>query len=91
MVQLIPLAQATPAEMRENESRLGDQYTRMHGMPYIMRRRFLRGAQWCRAERGSLPAGGRATPMTCSAGGRQYVVICVGGGGAWGRGDSVVA
>jgi quinoprotein glucose dehydrogenase len=42
MVQLIPLGQVNEAEMRENASRLGDQYTRMHGTPYIMRRRFLR-------------------------------------------------
>ena len=170
MVQLIPLAQANEAEIRENESRLGDQYTRMHGTPYIMRRRFLRapsgapctpppwgalvavdletGAlRWrvplgdpatLRPElarvsttplglpnlggaivtaggvtfvaatfdhflrafdtatgaelwRGVLPAGGRATPMTYSAGGRQYVIICAGGGDDWGRGDAVVA
>lgn len=41
LVQLIPLASADEAEMRQNASRLGDQYTRMHGTPYIMRRRFL--------------------------------------------------
>jgi quinoprotein glucose dehydrogenase len=170
MVQLIPLAQANDAEMRENASRLGDQYTRMHGTPFIMRRRFLRapsgapctpppwgtlvaidlasGAlRWrvplgdpatLRPElagvsttplglpnlggaivtaggvtfvaatfdhflrafdtatgaelwRGLLPAGGRATPMTYFAGGRQYVIICAGGGDDWGRGDAVVA
>jgi len=170
MVQLIPLADANPAEMRENESRLGDQYTRMHGTPFVMRRRFLRapagapcvpppwgslvaidlasgamrwsvplgdpstllqglpapaasplglpnlggailtagGVAFVGATfdhflrafdtetgrelwRGSLPAGARATPMTYSAAGRQYVIICVGGGDDWGRGDSVVA
>jgi len=156
--------------MRENSSRLGDQYTRMHGTPYIMRRRFLRapsgapctpppwGAlvaidlgsgekRWSvplgdpatlRPElaavsktplglpnlggaivtasgvtfvaatfdhylrafdtatgkelwRGQLPAGARATPMTYSVGGKQYVVISVGGGDDWGKGDWVVA
>ena len=41
--------------------------------------------------RGTLPAGARATPMTYSSGGRQYVIICVGGGDDWGRGDWVVA
>jgi quinoprotein glucose dehydrogenase len=170
MVQLIPLGQTNEAEMRENSSRLGDQYTRMHGTPYIMRRRFLRapsgapctpppwgalvaidlstGAKrWdvplgdpatLRPElaavsktplglpnlggaivtasgvtfvaatfdhylrafdtatgvelwRGQLPAGARATPMTYSVGGKQYVVIAVGGGDDWGKGDWVVA
>ena len=170
MVQLIPLGQANEAEMRENSSRLGDQYTRMHGTPYIMRRRFLRapsgapctpppwgalvaidlatGAKrWevplgdpatLRPElaavsktplglpnlggaivtasgvtfvaatfdhflrafdtatgvelwRGQLPAGARATPMTYQVGGKQYVVISVGGGDDWGKGDWVVA
>src|SRR5260370_4329565 len=42
MVQLIPLDQIDTAEARRNESRLGDQYTRMHGTPYVMRRRFLK-------------------------------------------------
>jgi glucose dehydrogenase len=41
--------------------------------------------------RGELPAGARATPMTYSIGGRQYVVICAGGGDQWGRGDYVIA
>jgi quinoprotein glucose dehydrogenase len=170
MVQLLPVGDANMAEMRENESRLGDQYTRMHGTPFIMRRRFLRapggapctpppwgalvaidlatgarrwsvplgdpstlmpglpapsgaplglpnlggamltagGVTFVAATfdhflrafdtetgrelwRGSLPAGGRATPMTYSVGGRQYIIICVGGGDDWGRGDSVVA
>ena len=170
MVQLIPLAEANTAEMRANESRLGDQYTRMHGTPYIMRRRFLRapggapctpppwgslvaidlatgarrwsvplgdpstllpglppasgaplglpnlggailtagGVTFIAATfdhflrafetltgrelwRGSLPAGARATPMTYSIAGRQYIIICVGGGDDWGRGDTVLA
>jgi quinoprotein glucose dehydrogenase len=40
-----------------------------------------------------LPAGGQATPMTYSIGGRQYVVIVAGGHGALGtpRGDYVMA
>jgi quinoprotein glucose dehydrogenase len=170
MVQLIPLAQVNESEIRENESRLGDQYTRMHGTPFVMRRRFLRapsgapctpppwgslvaidlstGAKrWdvplgdpatLRPElaavaktplglpnlggaivtaggvtfvaatfdhflrafdtatgvelwRGALPAGARATPMTYAVGGKQYVVISVGGGDDWGKGDYVVA
>ncbi|HEY9514291.1 MAG TPA: PQQ-binding-like beta-propeller repeat protein, partial [Gemmatimonadaceae bacterium] len=170
MVQLIPIAERDAAEMHRNVSRLDDQYTRMHGTPYIMRRRFLMapsgapcvpppwgslvaidlatGAKrwnvplgdpatlrpgsaalsktplglpnlggaivtasgvtfiaatfdhYLRAFdtatgeelwRGQLPAGARATPMTYSIGGRQYVVICVGGGDEWGRGDYVVA
>jgi quinoprotein glucose dehydrogenase len=42
MVQLIPLDQIDTAEARRNASRLGDEYTRMHGTPYVMRRRFLK-------------------------------------------------
>jgi quinoprotein glucose dehydrogenase len=41
MVQLIPLDRIDTAEATRNESRLGDQYTRMHGTPFIMRRRIL--------------------------------------------------
>ena len=42
--------------------------------------------------RGPLPESGKATPMTYRlASGRQFVVIAVGGGGAWGAGDYVVA
>ncbi len=44
--------------------------------------------------RGPLPESGKATPMTyrlASGGGEQFVVIAVGGGGAWGVGDYVVA
>jgi len=37
-VQLIPLDQIDTAEATRNASRLGDQYTRMHGTPYVMRR-----------------------------------------------------
>jgi quinoprotein glucose dehydrogenase len=169
-VQLIPVDQIDTAEMSRNRSRLDDQYTRMHGTPYYMRRRFLKapsglpctpppwgelvainletgvrawhvplgdlstlepklaaisktplgspnlggpivtasGIAFIGASvdhfirafdtgtgrelwRGPLPAGARATPMTYSVGGRQYVVICVGGGDDWGRGDYVVA
>ena len=169
-VQLIPIDQIDTAEMSRNRSRLDDQYTRMHGTPYYMRRRFLKapsgllctpppwgelvainletGARawhvplgdpstiqpklaavsktplglpnlggpivtaggiafiaatfdhFLRAVdvetgrelwRGQLPAGARATPMTYEVGGRQYVVICVGGGDDWGRGDYVIA
>jgi quinoprotein glucose dehydrogenase len=39
----------------------------------------------------SLPAGGRATPMTYEAGGRQFVVIAAGGGEHFGTGDAIVA
>ena len=40
-----------------------------------------------------LPAGARATPMTyqLTPGGKQYVVICVGGGDEFGKGDYVMA
>jgi quinoprotein glucose dehydrogenase len=42
--------------------------------------------------RGALPASGKATPMSYRlASGQQFVVIAVGGGGAWGTGDHVVA
>jgi quinoprotein glucose dehydrogenase len=37
-VQLIRLDQLDTLEAHQYESRLGDQYTRMHGTPYIMRR-----------------------------------------------------
>jgi quinoprotein glucose dehydrogenase len=42
LVQLIPLEKADTAEITRNESRLGDEYTRMHGTPYVMRRRMIR-------------------------------------------------
>ena len=41
MVQLIPVDQMDTAQARQNASRLGDEYTRMHGPPYVMRRRIL--------------------------------------------------
>lgn len=41
MVQLIPVDQLDTADVRKNASRLGDEYTRMHGTPYVMRRRIL--------------------------------------------------
>jgi quinoprotein glucose dehydrogenase len=42
--------------------------------------------------RGALPAGGKATPMTYAAGGRQYVAVAAGGDGGdiFGKGDEVV-
>lgn len=40
-VQLIRLDQLDTTQMRENESRLRDDYTRMHGTPYVMRRNML--------------------------------------------------
>jgi quinoprotein glucose dehydrogenase len=42
--------------------------------------------------RGALPAGGKATPMTYLAGGRQFVAIAAGGDGGdvFGKGDEVV-
>ena len=172
MVQLIRLDQLDTADMRRNESRLGDSYTRMHGTPYVMRRRILispsrlpcapppfgalvainlaTGARaWevplgdpaslvpalgamsttplgtpnlggpvatagglifigaamdhlLRAFdietgrelwKGPLPGGARATPMTyqLASGGRQYVVVAVGGSEDWGQGDYIVA
>ncbi len=169
-VQLIRLDQLDTTARRTNSSRLGDQYTTMHGTPYVMRRNMVSikdglpctpppwGAlmgidlntgkrAWevplgdpasMRPElaaiskeplgtpnlggpiitasgiafigaamdhfirafdvetgkelwRGPLPGGARATPMTYSIGGRQYIVICVGGGDEWGPGDYVVA
>ena len=41
--------------------------------------------------KGALPGGARATPMTYSLNGRQYVVVSVGGSDEWGKGDYVVA
>jgi quinoprotein glucose dehydrogenase len=41
MVQLIPVDQLDTAEVRRTSSRLGDEYTRMHGTPYVMRRRII--------------------------------------------------
>jgi quinoprotein glucose dehydrogenase len=39
-----------------------------------------------------LPASAKATPMTYrTASGHQFVAVAVGGGGAWGAGDHVVA
>ena len=41
---------------------------------------------------GTLPQSGKATPMSYRvASGEQFVAIAVGGGGAWGTGDHVVA
>lgn len=59
MVQLIPLDRFDTASARETESRLDDQYTRMHGTPYVMRRRLLRsplGAPCAPSPWGSLVA-----------------------------------
>ena len=170
--EMIPLEKLDTLDVSTNESRLGDQYTRMHGTPYVMRRRMITspsrapctpppwgalvainletGARaWdvplgdpsavapglagvsktplgtpnlggpiataggvvfigatmdpvLRAFdietgkelwRGKLPGGARATPMTyqVTSGGKQFVVVCVGGGEEWGRGDFVVA
>ena len=42
--------------------------------------------------KGPLPESGKATPMSYRlASGDQFVAIAVGGGGAWGEGDYVVA
>jgi quinoprotein glucose dehydrogenase len=173
-VQLIPVERFDTAEARSNSSRLGDQYTRMRGTPFVMRRRLLlgpsrlpctkppfgslvaldltggrtlwavplgdlaalapAGAARAGATReplgapnlggplitgggivfvgasldhafrafdvetgkllwqGALPAGARATPMTYRLrDGKQYVVICVGGGDEFGNGDYVMA
>jgi quinoprotein glucose dehydrogenase len=176
-VQLIPLDRLDTAEVSRNRARLDDQYTRMHGTPFVMRRRMLLGpgklpcskppfgslvaidlqrgvklwdvplgdlsrlapgatppaaAGEARPALGSpnlggpmitaggvvfvaatldrmirafdvetgrtlweapLPAGGRATPMTyqLSPGGKQYLVLAVGGGEGWGNGDAVIA
>jgi quinoprotein glucose dehydrogenase len=42
-VQLIPLDAVDTAAFRSNGERLGDEYTRMHGTPYYMRRRIVTG------------------------------------------------
>jgi quinoprotein glucose dehydrogenase len=151
LIQLIPADQLDTAEVRQNSARFGDEYTRMHGTPYILRRRILlvdgvpctpppyaslvainleTGARAWEAPlptpalggpivtaggvvfmagtfdhalrafdvetgrelwKGELPAGARATPMTYQIGNRQFVVIAVGGGEYWGKGDYVVA
>jgi quinoprotein glucose dehydrogenase len=170
MVQLIPLDRYDSTEARQNRSRFDDQYTRMHGTPFVMRRRMVKTASgipcaptpwgslvaidlktgaklwdvplgdpaslepgvarlphpptglpnlggpivtaggivfigaaldhFIRAFdietgkelwRGPLPAGARATPMTYAIGGRQFVVIAVGGNEDWGAGDYLVA
>ncbi|HEX3867380.1 MAG TPA: pyrroloquinoline quinone-dependent dehydrogenase [Gemmatimonadaceae bacterium] len=41
-VQLIPLDRVDTAEAMRNSMRLDDEYTRMHGTPYMMRRRMLK-------------------------------------------------
>ena len=41
-VQLIRLDELDTAQVTANSSRLGDQYTRMHGTPYVMRRRMIK-------------------------------------------------
>ncbi|GAC1653116.1 MAG: glucose/quinate/shikimate family membrane-bound PQQ-dependent dehydrogenase [Gemmatimonadaceae bacterium] len=59
MVQLIPLDRVDAAELARNSSRLGDQYTRMHGTPFVMRRRILQapsGAPCTKPPFGSLVA-----------------------------------
>ncbi|MEP6495698.1 MAG: pyrroloquinoline quinone-dependent dehydrogenase [bacterium] len=171
MVQLIPLDQLDTAEATRNASRLDDQYTRMHGTPYVMRRRILKASSGLPCSKppfgalvaislstgarlwdvplgdpgtmkpeyaaltklslgtpnlggpiatagglvfigatmdhvlrafdietgrelwkGPLPGGARATPMTYQLpGGRQFVVVSVGGNEDWGKGDYVVA
>ncbi|HEY4215482.1 MAG TPA: PQQ-binding-like beta-propeller repeat protein, partial [Gemmatimonadaceae bacterium] len=40
-VQLIRVDQLDTLDMHANQSRLGDQYTRMHGTPYVMRRNMV--------------------------------------------------
>jgi quinoprotein glucose dehydrogenase len=170
-VQLIPTDRFNGDDARSQGQRLGYEYTRMHGTPFVMRRVILRSARgvpcaptpWgslvaidltTGAKRwdvrlgdafalgdpaaaatphdpvgspnlggpivtaggiafigatmdhhlrafdvetgrelwsGPLPGGARATPMTYMAGGKQFVVICVGGGDEWGKGDYVVA
>lgn len=41
LVQLIRLDELDTLQARSNSSRLSDQYTRMHGTPYVMRRRMI--------------------------------------------------
>ena len=58
--------------------------------PYLRAFDVETGTEVWKAE---LPASAQATPMTFSAGGKQYVVICAGGHGKLGskQGDAVVA
>jgi quinoprotein glucose dehydrogenase len=167
MVQLIPVDRFDREEVHREQMRLDYQYTRMHGTPYVMRRRILFGPShlpctpppfgslvgvdlrngrlaWTSTLgdlsalsgkpapsplgspnlggpivtashvafigatidhalrafdvatgrelwKGTLPGGARSTPMTYEVGGRQYVVIAVGGADEWGRGDYLVA
>ena len=42
MVQLIPVDRLDTTEMHHNQSRLDDEYSRMQGTPYFMRRRILK-------------------------------------------------
>lgn len=44
MVQLIPIDKFDTLEARKNASRFDDSYTRMHGTPYVMRRRIVKSA-----------------------------------------------
>ena len=173
-VQLIPADRFDTAEATANSSRFGDEYTRMHGTPYVMRRRLLIGPSHLPCTKppfgalvaidlqsgrrlwsvplgdlaalasagtvqagaardalgapnlggplvtaggvvfvgatldhairafdietgrllwqGAIPGGARATPMTYRMpNGKQYVVICVGGGDEFGTGDYVIA
>jgi quinoprotein glucose dehydrogenase len=85
---------ATPAEW--GSANLGGPITTAGGLVFI-------GATLDRAVRAfdietgkelwkaELVAGARATPMTYSHGGRQFVVIAAGGGGRFGKGDEIVA
>ena len=42
LVQLVRLDQLDTVDMHHNQSRFDDEYTRMHGTPYVMRRRIIR-------------------------------------------------
>jgi quinoprotein glucose dehydrogenase len=71
MVQLIPLDQLDTAEIRRTQSRLDDQYTRMHGTPYVMRRRMIKASDGLPCSR---PPWGALVAINLETGARAWEV-----------------